>query len=65
MSPAGKELIDRLEAAHQELCDAVERQWNGEAALKMSIPARLDHDTDLIIGTAITDAINALKEPRP
>lgn len=49
-------LIERLKAAHKELCDGVDRQWHGGAALKMSIPARPDHDSDLLIGAAIREA---------
>lgn len=47
---------EKLKAAHKELCEAVQRQWNREPALKLSIPARPDHDTDLVIGEALMEA---------
>lgn len=57
-------LREKLERAHVELCNAVARQFHGDAALKMSIPARLDHDTDLVIGGALLEALAALS-PAP
>src|SRR5688572_17841697 len=59
---AGEALAKKLQRAHDELSDAVDRQWHGYAALRLSIPARPDHDTDLIIGSALREAIALLTE---
>ncbi len=51
------DLIERIDKAHIEMCDAVNRQWNGKkAALNLSIPARENHDTDLIVCGALRAA---------
>jgi hypothetical protein len=55
------DLRARLERAHRELCEAVKRQWDGKPAFKLSIPARPDEDSDLVIGSAITDALAFLQ----
>lgn len=52
LAQAMKAIID----AEQELADAVLRQWNGKTALNMSIPARPDRDSDLIIADAMAKA---------
>lgn len=49
-------LAERLRRAQKELCEGVARQWNGGAALKISIPARPEHDSDLLIGEALRSA---------
>ena len=54
-------LIEKLETAHAAVSAAVQRQWDGGHALEMSIPARLDSDTDLILADAIQAAITALR----
>lgn len=54
--------VERLVAAHKEVSDAVVRQWNGQAALKISIPARPEHDSDLIICGAIRQAETVIAE---
>lgn len=52
LAQAMKAIID----AEQELADAVLRQWDGKTALNMSIPARPDRDSDLIIADAMAKA---------
>lgn len=61
---APRDLLTRLGAAHKELVEAVHRQWDGKYALKLSIPARPDHDSDLIIGSALREARVALEQLR-
>lgn len=54
-------VIELLKRADKEIGDAVQRQWNGGHALQMSIPARPDRDSDLIIAGALQAAIKALE----
>lgn len=56
-------LTAQIDAAHDELTAAVKRQWDGAPAFKFSIPARPDHDTDLLIGAALRAARKALTPP--
>lgn len=53
--------IGLLERAHVEMCEAVKRQWEGKHALKISIPVRLDHDSDVIVCGAISEALDVLR----
>ncbi len=55
-------IIGRLTAAHKEMCDAVNRQWQRGTALKISIPARPDNDSDLIVCGAIREAKSVIEE---
>lgn len=55
-------LVTMLEAAHAELVACVQRQWAGKHALALSIPARPEHDSDLIIGAALRDALAFLRQ---
>ncbi len=56
----GSEVVEQIDIAYKELCDAIQRQWDGGTALKISIPARPNHDSDLIIGSALRKAKEAL-----
>ncbi len=54
-------IVERLTAAHKEMSDAVSRQWHRETALKISIPARPSHDSDMIICGAIREAESVIE----
>lgn len=54
-------LIVKLREAQAALSAAIDRQYNREPALKISIPAQPDRDTDLIIGAALREAIATLQ----
>lgn len=58
-------LLTMLGVAHKELCEAVQRQWDGGHALRLSMPARPDHDSDLIIGQALRAAIQHVRQAHP
>ena len=60
MTDETQALIDRLAHAGEEMSAAAKRQWDGNPALKISIPARPDYDTDLIVRGALGDAAAAL-----
>jgi len=63
-SPDIKAALAKIDAAWDELSDAVKRQWGGEHALKISIPAREDRDSDLVIMAGLKAARDALKALR-
>ncbi len=54
-------IVERLTAAHKEMSDAVSRQWHRETALKISIPARPSHDSDMIVCGAIREAESVIE----
>ena len=49
-------LIKKLDKAHKEIAAAAKRQWEGRPALNMSIPARPEQDSDLLISDALRSA---------
>lgn len=53
---------EKILRARVEFEQAIQRQWNGEPALRMSIPARPDHDSDLVISDAFTAALQAIDD---
>ncbi len=53
------EIVGAIDEAHKELCAATKRQWDGRTALKISIQGAT-HDSDLIIGTALREAKQAI-----
>lgn len=55
------DVLDALERAYAELCNAVKRQWNRQAGIRMTIPANEFQDTDLVIGGAIRYAEAVIK----
>lgn len=55
-----EEVIKQLQQADTELGAAIKRHFDGEWAFKCSIPARPEHDTDLILSRAISNALAAL-----
>jgi len=62
------DLVARLDAAMAELSACVDRQWNGDAALRIGIPARPGIDSDLVLMGALKaarDALAALPPPAP
>lgn len=59
----GDALLNLIDKAHEEMCAAVKRQWNGDpAALKLSIPCRPFDDTDALICGVLRAAKRELKE---
>lgn len=50
------DLIERLRQADKEIAAAVARQFDGDCALNLSIPADEQRDTDLVISKALRDA---------
>lgn len=59
------EMIEKLTAAHKAATDALQRQWRGDAAFKVSIPARPGVDTDFLICEPIQEVIAAMSAPPP
>lgn len=55
------DLIARLKQAQAALSEAITRQWAGGHALRVSIPAQPDHDTDVVIGDALHRAIACIE----
>ena len=58
------DVLDQLAKAQLVLNDALERQWNHEAAFKLTIPADESRDTDLIIGNAMQSASDEILKLR-
>lgn len=56
MNTIMSDLIERLRQADKEIAAAVDRQWDGDCALNLSIPADEERDTDLVISKALRDA---------
>lgn len=56
-----EQMIEKLNGAHKAMTDAVARQWRGDVALQMSIPARPDHDTDFLVCDPIREVMAALR----
>lgn len=54
------EVITQLDVAHQIVCEAIRRQFDGKPAFQFSIPANPNRDTDLIVTDAILSAIGTL-----
>lgn len=54
------QLLAAMDRAYTEIGKATQRQWDGQTALNISIPARPDHDSDLIIANALREARNLL-----
>ena len=50
------DLSTKLDRAYREMSAAVERQWSGQPALSLSIPACPDRDTDLLVCAALAEA---------
>jgi hypothetical protein len=62
MTFAIKSIVQKLNLAHKEMSEAINRQWRGQTPLKISIPARPDWDTDLIVCGAIREANSAIQD---
>jgi hypothetical protein len=58
---ARERVVEQLQAAHRELVQMYKRQFNGQPAIRWSIPSK-KADSDVIVGDALRDAIALLKE---
>lgn len=50
------EVLALIERAHKELSASVKRQWSGKAAFRLTIPAKPEEDSDLVISGALIAA---------
>jgi hypothetical protein len=58
---ARERVVEQFQAAHRELVQMCKRQWNGQPAIRWSIPSE-KADSDVIVGDALREAIALLKE---
>lgn len=59
-TPNANEVIAMLDKAHAEVSRICTERWHRTGDWRMSIPAREDYDSDLIIGRALQAAKKAL-----
>jgi hypothetical protein len=57
--------VQALERAIKEFDQVVARHFRGEPAIRVSIPARPDVDSDLVISAGMQAALAALQSPEP
>jgi len=58
---ARERVVEQLQAAHRELVQMYKRQFNGQPAIRWSIPSK-KADSDVIVGDALRDAIALLRK---